>query len=99
MAVGTKLGFLQCASLHVLALVVFSYAYGSTEPKHVHLSVTNKRDEITVMWYTEDAAQSFVQYAASKRELEKGPLIKGSSRLLIYSDATTPGYQHGMHFT
>jgi hypothetical protein len=64
-----------------------------TIPEHVHISLTSHIDEIAVMWYTRDPAESLVQYFPRKNE-DKKTTIKGSSKLLNFSDPKMPGYMH-----
>jgi len=77
----------------LIALYFISIIECSTTPEHVHISLTSYPDEIAVMWYTEAAAESLVEYSVKKNSGKKTH-IKGGSTLLSYSDPTTPGYMH-----
>lgn len=82
---------LQISAL--VAVSLFFMVECDTIPEHVHISLTSHPDEIAVMWYTRDPAESLVQYSPRKNT-EKKTTIKGSSTLLNYSDPKTPGYMH-----
>jgi len=78
----------------LFAFLLITLGICSTTPEHVHLSITSNADEMAVMWYTEDPADSLVQY--SKKNNDKKTIIKGSSTLITASafDSPKPGYMH-----
>jgi len=84
-------GWLKVGVVIVLSLLFNVHC--DTTPEHVHISLTSNPDELAVMWYTLDPAESLVQYSPKKNS-EKKTTIKGSSKILTFTDPLNPGYVH-----